>query len=287
VFPLWLQNITVFVIAINIGGALDVHAVSSIWRWFPSILGMFFSLWLTFISVCFVLRRIGGFNKSSAFLAAYPGHLVLMLQFANGSKKDLHAITILQSLRVVFLVTVMPVMLHGMSFNEVNLKDEYINWGAVPVVVAVAFFGIVIVHYIRLPAAIMIGAILGAMLASISGVSLGGLPSEIEKTILLFTGVMIGSRFVNADWRMLVNMLPISILTIILALGISSAAALFVGKSLGLPFGQLLLAYAPGAAEVMAIISLTTGYDSSFVGVHHVVRLLLMAVLLPLVIPKE
>ena len=43
---------------------------------------------------------------------------------------------------------------------------------------------------------------------------------------------------------------------------------------LGLPFGQLWLAYAPGGVEAMAAMALALSLDPAFVGAHHVLRIL-------------
>ncbi|MEQ4538222.1 MAG: AbrB family transcriptional regulator [Billgrantia sp.] len=280
-FPLWLQNVTVFVIAINVGGALDIEALPALWRWLPSLLGMLLSLWLTFMAISWMLRRLGGFDKDSAFLAAYPGHLVLVLQVARNFTTDIHRITMLQSLRVLSLVAILPAALHGMPLNEVNLHEAQTDWQAIPVIVIAALSGIVLAGWIRMPAALMIGAIVGATVASFAGFSFGSLPVQAEHAILLLTGAMIGTRFVNADLRTLANILPVSLLAVILALCLSAMAAFPISKLVDVPFGQLLLAYAPGGAEVMAIIAMTIGYDPSFVGLHHVIRLLIMAIALP------
>lgn len=51
---------------------------------------------------------------------------------------------------------------------------------------------------------------------------------------------------------------------------------------MGVPFGQMLLAYSPGGADVMPLLALSQGYDAVYVAVHHGARLLVMAVILPI-----
>ena len=50
----------------------------------------------------------------------------------------------------------------------------------------------------------------------------------------------------------------------------------------GLPLGQLWVAFAPGGVEAMAAMGLALGYDPAFVAVHHLVRLAVLFVIVPL-----
>ncbi len=63
-----------------------------------------------------------------------------------------------------------------------------------------------------------------------------------------------------------------SLESVALALALSSAFAWAGAWWLGLPFGQLWLAYAPGGVEAMTIVAFVLGLDTAFVGTHHVVR---------------
>ena len=50
---------------------------------------------------------------------------------------------------------------------------------------------------------------------------------------------------------------------------------------MGLPFGQVWLAYAPGGIEAMAIMAFALHLDAAFVGAHHVLRILGLSLLSP------
>ena len=63
---------------------------------------------------------------------------------------------------------------------------------------------------------------------------------------------------------------------------ISFAFAALVAAVTALPLGQLWVAFAPGGVEAMAAMGLALGYDPAFVAVHHLVRLAVLFVLVPL-----
>ena len=67
----------------------------------------------------------------------------------------------------------------------------------------------------------------------------------------------------------------------------TTLAALFAALAanlLGLPFGQVWVAYAPGGVEAMAAMAIALGYDSAFVATHHLFRIILLLFLLPVLL---
>jgi hypothetical protein len=120
--------------------------------------------------------------------------------------------------------------------------------------------------------------LLGAMVASAlrhgSGLVEGGPPAWLQATGFVATGALIGSRFRGTSLAVLRGTLPGAVSSVLLALAFSAAFAALGSVLLGLPFGRLWLAYAPGGVEAMAVMALALGLDPAFVGAHHVVRLL-------------
>lgn len=62
------------------------------------------------------------------------------------------------------------------------------------------------------------------------------------------------------------------------------AGAVLVSWFFALPLNQLLLAYAPGALEIMIILAFILELDPAFVAVHHLVRFIGIALMLPLLV---
>ena len=51
---------------------------------------------------------------------------------------------------------------------------------------------------------------------------------------------------------------------------------------LDIEFAQALLAFAPGGIEAMALMAITLHLDPAYVGAHHIIRVMLMPVMIPL-----
>jgi hypothetical protein len=68
----------------------------------------------------------------------------------------------------------------------------------------------------------------------------------------------------------------------VIAVIISGVGAVLVWWLFDLPLNQLLIAFAPGALEVMIILAFVLGLDPTFVAAHHLVRFIGIALTLPL-----
>jgi uncharacterized membrane protein AbrB (regulator of aidB expression) len=68
---------------------------------------------------------------------------------------------------------------------------------------------------------------------------------------------------------------------------VAAAGAVVAAEVVDLPAAALLLAFAPGGVEVMAALAVETGLEPAFVAAHHVFRLMLLSVLVPILLARE
>lgn len=281
-YPRWLQLGVLGVIGINVGGSLRPETLAQADLWLPSIAGEIAALLLALTAASLVMRYVARQSVATAFLASYPGHLMMVLAAAAEGRADDRVVAIAQSLRLVVLVAAIP-LLFGEAAPEAAPADlpplEILD---VLGVVAAGLAGIALAARVRFPTAILTGGIFGAGLASVAGLSLGPVPDLAGDWLLAVVGAMIGARFAGSSRRMLLASFPMCGLTVAVMLLTMAAVAWPLSLALDLPFGQLLLAYSPGGADVMPLLALTQGYDAVFVGIHHAARLLVMAIVLPL-----
>ena len=95
-------------------------------------------------------------------------------------------------------------------------------------------------------------------------------------------GTLIGSRFAGQSGAVLRNSVVAGLwLTVVnVATTLLAVSAAFV--LMGVPPAVLIAAYAPGGVEAMAAIAVTLGLDPAYVAAHHVMRLLILSLLLPI-----
>jgi hypothetical protein len=81
--------------------------------------------------------------------------------------------------------------------------------------------------------------------------------------------------------RDLLRLLLVSLGAFAVGMSIAVAISLFASSLLGLPLGQLLLAYAPGGLEAMTLLAYLLDLDPAFVAAHQLARYFGMVLLLP------
>ena len=52
--------------------------------------------------------------------------------------------------------------------------------------------------------------------------------------------------------------------------------------TLELPFTQVWIAFAPGGLEAMAAMAIALGFDPAYVGTHHILRFIGLALVVPI-----
>ena len=92
------------------GSNVTPEALLSISRWPLSILIMILSV-ITIILLCKkILQNFFGMDKKSSLLASTPGHLSFVLMLGTETKADTTKIAIIQSIRVLALTIITPVI---------------------------------------------------------------------------------------------------------------------------------------------------------------------------------
>jgi membrane AbrB-like protein len=114
----------------------------------------------------------------------------------------------------------------------------------------------------------------------------GRLPGPVGFAGFAIAGAVIGARFRGTTRAAFGAALGAALRITAIAIGIAAAAAAAMAPLLGLPFGQVMVAFAPGGVEAMAAMALALGYDPVYVGVHHVARIFALVVALPLVLAR-
>ena len=278
-----LQSTVVVLVGVSIGSALSSDMVGHLGHWIPSLAGLCLSVVLTLAVVAYYLKRHGQCDHNTSVLSAYPGHLIVILQLASQHPCDVQKVVTIQSLRMLFLVLILPTMAY-IWMPEQSLSESTTNYAALCWLFLAGGAGAMIAWLLNVSAALLIGAIAGSGFVALNGVTVGTLPDVLKVTIFTLTGAMIGTRFINTQWSTIAKTLPVALSAMSITMLVSATIALPIALMTDISVIQLLLAYAPGGAEVMSLIALATGHDPAFVGLHHIARLLAMAAFFPLLV---
>jgi membrane AbrB-like protein len=110
------------------------------------------------------------------------------------------------------------------------------------------------------------------------------LPTPLTIAAFVALGGLTGTRFANTDPRLLLHLASAALGAFAVGTAIAMAFAVVAAFVLSLGMADTVIAYAPGAIDAMMILALALHLDPVFIGAHHVARLLLVLVTMPLVV---
>ncbi len=287
--PEQIKQISFILIGISVGSNVTPETLLSISRWPLSILIMILSV-ITIILLCKkILQNFFGMDKKSSLLASTPGHLSFVLMLGTETKADTTKIAIIQSIRVLALTIITPVIVvlySGSELNDANLQREIMNSGGLVVLCLLSIIGGLLLKVLNFPAPFLIGAMLISALSHGTNLTPGYVPNLLEGIAFAILGTVIGARFVGVEMKSLKSCL-VSGLTITLAgVFICFLATSIIYKITGIPIIHIFIAIAPGGLETMVAMGGLVDAEPTYVAFHHVMRLFFIALLIPIVLKK-
>ena len=285
--PAWLRNMAFAAIGCSLGSGINSNFLQLAGKWSASLVGLVLVMTVIFATGSWLLIVFFGQSPETAVLAASPGALTYSLAIAAGGIGDARAILAIQSIRLLVITSCLPPLLgrvdivHGAGGGTLR---EYI-----PVLATgglyIATLGLGFLFNLRrLPAAFLIAGVLVSGLCHYLGLVAGRPPSAFLFAGFVVTGSVVGARFTRIPLADLRRLFAAAFTGVVISSILAALFALLAARLLGLPFGQLLVAYAPGGVEAMAAMALSLDYDSAFVATHHLFRIILLLFILPLLL---
>ena len=275
-WPKSYKSIGMVLIGYTIGQALTGEAVREIGRQLPYMFGMTTLLILLSAGIAWVVSKKSAVNYPTALLSSIPGGMTQIIMMAEEMKSvNLTVVTVTQTIRLLFIVIGMPLLLTTFHLTTVPTQTEHVSeWMSFETVlilficILLAFIG----KKYKFPTAfLLVPALVTAILQNIGVVGV-----ELANPILSFAQFMIG---INIGMMMKPRELEQKGRTI--ALAVTSAAALFiVAMLLGIIFAQVnhldyataLLSLAPGGMDQMGAIAHAIHANLSIVAGYQVFR---------------
>ena len=283
--PVWLRNSCILVLGINIGTAVTPGALGAAFA-SPLSLGIIaVCILLSMVLSALVLERVFGFDRLTSVMGGSPGHLSFVLSVAAENGKDVPAIAIIQSVRVLVLTLAVPPLISvffGATGVQV-LPESIIKASHLAVLILAAVPIALLFSKLKFPAVWLLSGMAVSAVGHGVELSPGRLPDALGIAALILLGTLIGSRFSAVKPRAVLSYLLPGLFVTLIAVVVSLLGAFASVWMLGLSAGLVTVAFAPGGVEAMAAIAFSLGYDPTFVAAHHVFRLLVLSVVVPTV----
>lgn len=235
-------------------------------------------------------RFIGKQSWTTAYLSGMPGGLSEMIEMGEAQRADVPSIILAHSLRIVLTIGLMAFVFRIVLGHDVGAVGASATaatgwpgpWDAA-VLVLCAVIGSVLAQAMRWPAPTFLGPLFLSALAHIASVTHSAPPALLVGAAQVLLGTILGCRFYGIAPARLVQAGALSLgataLTLILAFG----GAVAMAAATGIGVDQGLLALAPGGLTEMGLIALAIHADVAFVALHHVVRILVILLCVPVV----
>ncbi|MGY1671192.1 AbrB family transcriptional regulator [Geodermatophilus sp. SYSU D00710] len=278
------------VVGIAIGTLVDPDTLAALGEdWLPVLLVTVATLLLT-VAAGLLLRRQPGITPVTGAFAMIAGGASGITAMARDLGADDRMVAVLQYLRVVLIVVLMPVVA-----TTVYGADP--GGGTVPAgppgpgrpadllfTAACALSGLLLARLVRLPVPALLGPLLVAAAADLSGVSGGAaVPPGVEAAAFLLIGLAVGVRFTVASLRTVGRALPVALGIILGLVAACAGLGLVLSAATGVSRLDGYLATTPGGLYAVLATATGSGADATFVLAVQVLRLFVMLLAAPLV----
>lgn len=272
------------VIGVMLGAGFKPDIVAQLPNWLPTLAGLVLFMIACAIACVGYFRRFGGFDPVTAFFAGMPGGLIEMVTVGEEKGGDARIIALIHSARILLVVMTLPFIVQwigGVPLGGARASGPSIATTplfAELTLLACGLAGIVLAHWLRMPAKFLLGPMVVSAAVHMLGWSDSVPPFEIVNAAQLILGVTIGCRFVGTTPRLILRILALSLGSTVILLALTLGFAYLVARVSVHGHVPLILAYSPGGLAEMSLIALALHMEVAFVAAHHIIRVFLVMI---------
>ncbi|MCJ8322821.1 MAG: AbrB family transcriptional regulator [Rhizobiales bacterium] len=284
-----LRNLCFIFIGISMGSGATPDIIASLIQWPISFLGLAVCIIIIMLGGAHLLRKLFQYRKKTALLASTPGHLSFVLALSEDTGGETQKIALVQSMRVLALIILVPVFLQflDMDLPSLNVVQNIMGYQTTIILGLLAVALGYVFKKIRLPAAYLISGMVISTLLHVTNLVDGNLSQWVLVPSFVIMGSLVGTRFSGVKWETIKNSMGPGAVNILFAFIIAALGAYLVAQITGLPFAQILLSFAPGGVEAMIAMSILLNIDPTFVAAHHLIRLFFLATIVPFLFNRK
>lgn len=281
-----LRSGMLVVLGVLLGSGFTPDLVQRIGQWGVSIAIMTAataaSVWVGYT----FLRRVGGYDRGTAYFSAMPGGLNEMIAMGSVYGGDERTISLIHALRILTVVMTIPIWFRLVDGAQISVLDPIgprtgNTWDDYAILAACGVVGAWLAKLVRLPAAFMFGPMLASGAVHLAGWSDSRPPGELVALAQVAIGAAIGCRFVGAVLREVARDMAVAVASAVLLIAVAVGFAWLGHWATGLRPESLVLSYAPGGFAEMSLVGLALGVESAMVATHHLSRIFLIVFLGP------
>jgi membrane AbrB-like protein len=277
------------VIGVAMGSLIDLETLRTVAaNWLPVLLVTVATLALS-LGAGLVLRLQRGISPVTGAFSMIAGGASGIIAMASDLGADARMVAVLQYLRVLLIVVLMPVVatvVYGASGSGSPASAEAgAGWPAgLLFTVACSAVGLAVARLTRTPVAALLGPMVAAAVVDLTGLGRGAeVPGLVESAAFLVIGLQVGVSFTRASLRTIGRALPLATAVIVGLVVASAGLGALLSTTTGVSALDGYLATTPGGLYAVLATASDIGADVTFVLAVQVLRLFVMLLSAPLV----
>jgi len=286
--PTWLMRTIFVLVGISLGAVVTPATLQGMANYPLSIVVLIVAMAFVAVAGAYYLQKVHGWDRMSAYLAAAPGGMSQVIALAAEVGADLRAIAIVQTMRVVIVAVGLPAALalfglvHTGSPSSVGGPFVASQLGELALLIGTSGAVAALAHYVRFPGGLLFGAMVTSAIWHGTGLIHAVMPWSAVNTAQIALGAVTGSRFANTPFRLLMRFVTAAFGSFAVSLAIAAIFAAGLVVMVPVPLAEVMIAFAPGSVDAMMLLALALSLDPVYVGAHHLTRILLVSVAMPL-----
>ncbi|WP_432542502.1 AbrB family transcriptional regulator [Kineococcus sp. SYSU DK002] len=272
------------VVGVTIGTLVQLSTLSALGaHWLPVLAVTVGTLALS-LGTGWLLGRHRDVDAVTGAFALVAGGASGLVAIARQLGADERVVAVVQYVRVLLVVLSLPVVLNVVfGVRTAPAAGPADDWPAgIALVVVCGVAGPWLGRWARLPAHTLLGPLLLAALASLTGLSGGaGVPGPVQEVAYALIGLQIGLRFTRSSLVTVARVLPAALGLIVAGVLGSAGLGVALSRVTGLPLLDTYLATTPGGLYAVLAAAVGAGADATFVLAVQVLRLLVMLLAAP------
>ncbi|QGX98607.1 AbrB family transcriptional regulator [Roseovarius faecimaris] len=228
-----------------------------------------------------VFRRLGRYDRATAFYSSAPGGLYESIAFGEAAGADASRLILQQFLRVIMVVTFLPIALsiwHGEAVGSaggMSLAGEHVPLSRLPIIVLAVALGVGLGRFGRLPAGQLTGPLAIGALLSLTGLVQMEIPQWLVNLAQVVVGTALGMRFTGISPARLRQAAGLAVVSVGGMLALAALMASLMAPLTGEGFEVMLISFAPGGVTEMALVALSVPANPALVTLYHIIRILM------------
>ena len=277
-------------IGVAVGSLVDLETLRAVAANWPPVLLVTVGTLVLSLGAGLLLRLRPGISPVTGAFSMIAGGASGIIAMARDLGADQRMVAVLQYLRVLLIVVLMPVVatvVYGASSGSGSpaVPDDGAGW---PVgllfTVGCSVTGLVVGRLVRLPVAALLGPLVVAAVVDLTGLGRGAeVPGLVESAAFLVIGLQVGVSFTRESLRTIGRALPLALGVIVGLILASAGLGALLSAATGASALDGYLATTPGGLYAVLATASDIGADVTFVLSVQVLRLFVMLLSAPLV----